>query len=658
MHEHHLKSEEAISGASTIVLLGNPNVGKSVIFGLLTGKYVDVSNYPGTTVEVSKGVMPFHKNGKLVLIDSPGVNTLIPRSEDERITRDILLDKRHEGIIQVVDTKNLKRGLLITLQLSDAGIPIVLVLNIYDEATERGIEVNRGRLAGILGTRVIPMVATERMGLSDLKRDIGSLRKSSITTSFNEHIENVIKELSVILPETYISKRGLSLMLLSGDDTIITKLKEISPDLDIDKIKNIINEAQNHFKDPLSYVIQRERQAVIEDIYNQCVKSEGGAAAVIRTKLGNYSMHPVWGIPILLFVLYFMYKLVGEFGAGTAVDFMEETIFGQYINPWFTTLIDTLIPIQVVHDAVVGEYGIITMGLTYSISIVLPIVSFFFIFFGILEDSGYLPRLTVMSNKAFKKMGLSGKAILPMVLGLGCDTMATLTVRILETRKERIIATLLLALGVPCSAQLGVVMGMLGGISEKALIFIIITVLLQLLIVGYLASKVVPGKSSDYFMELPPIRIPKFSNILRKTYYRVKWFLKEAVPLFIIGTFSLFILDRLGALKIIEKIANPVVTGILGLPDKATWAFIVGFLRRDYGAAGLFYLQKNNQLDLIQTTVGVAVMILFVPCIANFLVIIKEQGLKRATMIVSFIFFYAVFVGWVLNLLLHSIRIL
>ena len=658
MHEHHLKSEEAVNGASTIVLLGNPNVGKSVIFGLLTGKYVDVSNYPGTTVEVSKGIMPFHKNGKLVLIDSPGVNSLIPRSEDERITRDILLDKKHEGVVQVVDTKNLKRGLLITLQLAEAGIPIIQVLNIYDEATERGIEVNRGKLAGILGTRVIPMVATERMGLSDLKRDINNLRKSSIKTNFNEHIENAIKELSAILPETYISKRGLSLMLLSGDDTIITKLKEMSPDLDLTSVKKIIDGTQNHFKDPLSYVIQRERQAVIEDIYNKCVKSEGGTAAVIRTKIGNYSMHPVWGIPILLFVLYFMYKLVGEFGAGVVVDFMEETIFGQYINPWFTILIDSIIPIQIVHDAFVGEYGIITMGVTYAVSIVLPIVSFFFIFFGTLEDSGYLPRLTVMSNKIFKKMGLSGKAVLPMVLGLGCDTMATLTVRILETRKERIIATLLLALGIPCSAQLGVVMGMLGGISERALFFIVITVLLQLLIVGYLASKVVPGKSSDFFMELPPIRIPKFSNILRKTYYRVKWFLKEAVPLFIIGTFSLFILDRLGLLRIIEKIANPVVTGILGLPDKATWAFIVGFLRRDYGAAGLFNLQKNNQLDLIQTTVGVAVMILFVPCLANFLVIIKEQGLKRATMIVSFIFFYAVFVGWVLNLLLHSIRIL
>jgi ferrous iron transport protein B len=656
MHNH--KSTEIAGESPAVILIGNPNVGKSVIFGLLTGKYVDVSNYPGTTVEISKGTMPFYKGGSSVLIDSPGINSLMPRSEDERITRDILLDIKHEGIIQVIDTKNLKRGLFITLQLAEAGVPIILVLNIYDEATERGIEVERRLLEKISGINIISMVATERRGLPELKKNIGNFRKPAISIVFDERIESAIKDISEIVPETYISKRGLSIMLLSGDESLITKLKERFTDMDLSRVRTIIEKTQKSFKDPLSYVIQRERQAVIQGIYNQCVKSEGGAADLLRTKLGNLSMHTIWGIPILLAVLYVMYKFVGEFGAGVAVDFMEETIFGKYINPWAAILIDTIFPIQIVHDALVGEYGIITMGVTYAVSIVLPIVSFFFIFFGTLEDSGYLPRLTVMSNKIFKKMGLSGKAVLPMVLGLGCDTMATLTVRILETRKERIIATLLLALGIPCSAQLGVVLGMMGSISEKALIIIIITVLLQLIIVGYLASKVIPGRSSDFLMELPPIRIPKFSNILRKTYFRVKWFLKEAVPLFIIGTFSLFVLDKIGALKIIERAANPVVTGLLGLPDKATWAFIVGFLRRDYGAAGLFHLQKNNELDLIQITVGVAVMILFVPCLANFLVIIKEQGLKRATMIVSFIFAYAVFIGWVLNLLLHSIRIL
>lgn len=656
MHNH--KFSEIAGDSPLIVLLGNPNVGKSVIFGLLTGKYVDVSNYPGTTVEISKGAMPFYKDGNSILIDSPGINSLIPRSEDERITRDILLDIRHEGIIQVIDTKNLKRGLFITAQLAEAGVRVIMVLNIYDEATERGIEIDRKALEKILGIHVISMVATERRGLPELKKNIGDFRKPAVSTVFDERIEGAIKEISSALPETPISKRGLSIMLISGDESLIAKLKERFPDMDSSRVRAIIEKTQKSFKDPLSYVIQRERQEVIENIYNRCVKSEGGVADLLRNRLGSLSMHPLWGIPILLSILYVMYKFVGEFGAGVAVDFMEETIFGEYINPWAAVFIDAVFPIQIVHDAFVGEYGIITMGVTYAVSIVLPIVSFFFIFFGTLEDSGYLPRLTVMSNKIFKKMGLSGKAVLPMVLGLGCDTMATLTVRILETRKERIIATLLLALGIPCSAQLGVVLGMMGGISEKALIIIIVTVLLQLIIVGYLASKVIPGRSSDFIMELPPIRIPKFSNILRKTYYRVKWFLKEAVPLFIIGTFSLFVLDKIGALKIIERMANPVVTGLLGLPDKATWAFIVGFLRRDYGAAGLFHLQKNNELDLIQITVSVAVMILFVPCLANFLVITKEQGLRRAMMIVSFIFSYAVFVGWVLNLLLHSIKIL
>ena len=260
-----------------------------------------------------------------------------------------------------------------------------------------------------------------------------------------------------------------------------------------------------------------------------------------------------------------------------------------------------------------------------------------------------------MSNKIFKKIGLHGRAVLPMVLGLGCDTMATLTTRILDTRRERIIATLLLALGIPCSAQLGVILGMLGSMSPKALIIVIVTVVLQLLIVGYLAAKVLPGKSSDFLSEIPPLRIPKLYNIIVKTYYRVKWFMKEAVPLFMLGTFILFLFSKLGLLEIIEQGIKPVVSGILGLPDKTAEAFLVGFLRRDYGAAGLFKLAGEGYLNLHQITVAISVMILFVPCLANFFVIIKEQGIKRATLMTVFIFAYAILIGGLLNLFLQYV---
>ena len=360
-------------------------------------------------------------------------------------------------------------------------------------------------------------------------------------------------------------------------------------------------------------------------------------------------MHPLWGIPVLLAVLFMMYEFVGVFGAQVLVGLLEEGLFGSYINPYMTFIAERLIPDSFFQDLLVGEYGIITMALTYSIALILPIVGTFFLAFGVLEDSGYLPRLAVMVHKIFKLMGLHGKAVLPMVLGLGCDTMATLTARVMETRKERVIVTLLLALGVPCSAQLGVILGMLGGVSASATLIWALVVILVIFIVGFLSSKVLKGESSDFVFDIPPLRIPVLSNIVFKTLSRINWYLKEAVPLFIVGTLILFTLDKIGGLAVIEEIANPVVVGFLGLPGKATEAFLIGFLRRDYGAAGLFSLAQEGQLNPNQVVVSLVTITLFVPCVANLLVMIKECGFRTALAIVAFIFPFAFLVGWVLN---------
>jgi ferrous iron transport protein B len=386
-------------------------------------------------------------------------------------------------------------------------------------------------------------------------------------------------------------------------------------------------------------------------------RHEAGKGSMVAFHLGRLSMHPLYGVPILFAVLYLVYQFVGVLGAGDAVGFLEKTVFGEYLNPWATKLSNILVPIPLIRELLVGEYGLITMALTYSIAIVLPIVGFFFIAFGILEDSGYLPRLAVMVNRIFKIMGLNGKAVLPMILGLGCDTMATLTTRILETKKERILVTLLLALGVPCSAQLGVVLGMVSGISGYATAVWIGTVVLVMLLVGYLAAKAIPGEPSDFVLELPPIRVPQLSNILIKTLARVQWYLKEAVPLFILGTFILFVGHKAGALEYIQKITDPLVVGMLGLPSKAAEAFVIGFLRRDYGAAGLFVLAKNGMLDPIQTVVSLVVITLFVPCIANFFMMVKERGMKAALYMVAFIFPFAFAVGGALNWILRTFKV-
>jgi ferrous iron transport protein B len=254
-----------------------------------------------------------------------------------------------------------------------------------------------------------------------------------------------------------------------------------------------------------------------------------------------------------------------------------------------------------------------------------------------------------MVDRIFKKIGCNGKAVLPMILGLGCDTMATLTTRILETRKERLIVTLLLALGVPCSAQLGVILGMLSDVGPVATAVwggIIVGVIL---LVGYLASRVIPGDPSDFILEIPPIRMPQMSNLAIKTMARIEWYLREAVPLFVIGTLILFVADRMGWLLWMQKAAEPIVVGALNLPPKTTEAFLIGFLRRDYGAAGLFDMARAGLLTNLQVVVSLVTITLFIPCLANFLVIIKEQGAKVAAGIAVFIFPFAVLVGAAVN---------
>ncbi len=659
MHNHGSNDGEQYrdSNLNKVLLIGNPNVGKSALFGLLTGKYVTISNYPGTTVEVTYGNAVLNKTRSLV-IDTPGVNSLVPMSEDEKVTRDMLLSDRAGVVVQVADTKNLRRGLLITIQLAEMAVPFILDLNMDDEAKSRGILIDQERLSQLLGIEVVKTVAIRRSGIDKLLKGIQHPRTSPIEVRYDDLIEGGVRDISALLPDANIARRALALMILAGDESLKGWLHANLQDHVISEMEKIRQEVQSKFNNSLGYLINQRRMRRADEILAQVMsRHEAGRRSTIAQRLGYWSMHPVYGLPVLLVVLYLVYQFVGVLGAGTAVNFLEKTVFGEYLNPWSVKIVNFIFPFKFVQDLLVGDYGLITMALTYSIAIVLPIVGFFFIAFGILEDSGYLPRLAVMVNKIFKIMGLNGKAVLPMILGLGCDTMATLTTRILETKKERVLVTLLLALGVPCSAQLGVVLGMVSGISGFATAIWIGTVVLVMLLVGFLAAKAIPGEPSDFVLELPPIRLPQMTNIVIKTLARVEWYLKEAVPLFILGTFILFVGHKLGALEYIQKLTDPLVVGILGLPSKAAEAFVIGFLRRDYGAAGLFMLAKQGLLDPIQTVVSLVVITLFVPCIANFFMMVKEQGMKAALYMVAFIFPFAFAVGGVLNWILRTLKV-
>ncbi|MEI6667655.1 MAG: ferrous iron transporter B [Acidobacteriota bacterium] len=569
-----------------IALVGNPNVGKSVLFGRLTGQYAIVSNYPGTTVAVTKGRALV--NGEVCdLIDTPGVNALEGEvSEDELVTRRIVEGDGVDVIVQVVDARNLRRGLMLTSQIVAYGKPLVLVLNMVDEARRHGLDIDATALGRSLGVQVVETVATEGRGV--------------------DHLREVMR------------------------DAVVPSVE--------------LGESRDHaaWAHTLTGQLRRSRPSTIGRVHEQ---------------VSRWVREPLTGLPILAVVLYLMYLAVGVFGAQFLVGVLEKDVFQGVINPAAISLFTRWVPWSLVRDLFVGEYGLITMGLTYAVAIVLPVVATFFFVFGFLEDSGYIPRLAIFSDRIFRAMGLNGKAVLPMVLGLGCDTMATMTTRILATKKERMIAVLLLALGIPCSAQLATILGILGGISFSAVATLFGVVLTQMFVVGFLAARVLPGERSEFILELPPIRWPHMRNVAYKTALRVRWYLGEAVPLFLIGTALLFALSRAGWLAVMTRAAEPMVVGLLGLPAKTAQVLIMGFLRRDYGAAGLFEMSRSGQLSGVQAVVALTVMTLFVPCVANFLMMIKEQGSRAAFSMLAVVTVIAIGTGAVLNSALKACHV-
>ncbi|MDO8347736.1 MAG: ferrous iron transport protein B [Rugosibacter sp.] len=626
-----------------IALVGQPNVGKSVIFHRLTGRYVNVANYPGTTIEVARGIARALPG--VEVLDTPGVLTLPARSEDEQATARILLNERLRALVQVGDAKNLRRTVQLSLLLAEAGVPMVLALNMMDEAKARGMAFDPAKLAVELGLAVVPTVATGNEGMAALTQAMTEARIPVFRLTYADQIESAIDDLVLVLPAAHLSPRVIALLYLAGDKASEEWLA--AQGIDLFALAARRERLQDEYTEPLAEILQRARMTAAEAIVHRVVKNAGSAGHGWVQRIGQWSVHRWLGWPLLALVLYGVYTFVGQFGAKYLVDLLEKQLFEGVINPWVHSLVTTWIPIVWIQDFLVGPYGLWTMGMTYALALILPIVTTFFIAFGILEDSGYFARLSVLSNRAFKVLGLNGRAVLPMVLGLGCVTMATLTTRILHTPRERLIVTFLLALAIPCSAQLGVVMGMLASYGTGAFLIWLGTVILVLFTVGWLSGKLVKGKRIPLMTELPPMRLPVAGNVAKKTWSRLKWYLEEVIPLFLIGAALMFVLDRLGFLPWLIEAGEPLVTGWLGLPKEASAALLMGFLRRDFGATGLFAL--GSALSPEQGLVGLVTLTIFVPCIASTLMIIKEQGLKTAAIMVALIIPLAFLIGGLLH---------
>jgi ferrous iron transport protein B len=641
-----------VDGAS-IALVGQPNVGKSVIFHQLTGRYVTVANYPGTTIELSRGTaldIP-----ETSIIDTPGVVTLPPHTEDEFVTEKVLLNEPLKAIVQVGDAKNLRRTLLLTIQLIEMGIPMVLALNMMDEAADRGLAIDHGMIQEQLRIPVIPTVAIHGEGIDELVKVTENASPHQLHLPYPEELEKAIHDIEALLPPSQISPRAIALLWLSEDPVLQTWIEDRIDQQTIHTLNTVRANLQESLDDSPSSLIYRTRFEYIDKLSQISKRESGTGWRGLAAQIGQITIHPIWGMLILGIILYGLYWFVGVFGAGTLVGLLEVRLFGEVINPWISETILKLIPSSFVYDLLVGEYGLWTMGVTYALALILPIVTTFFLAFSILEDSGYLPRLAVLSNRLFRKIGLNGKAVLPMVLGLGCVTMATMTTRVLESKRDRLLVILLLALAVPCSAQLGVVMGMLASVSFTATLIWLLVVLGVLLAVGWLAAKVVPGERTSLLLELPPIRWPMVSSVITKTLVRLEWYAKEVIPLFILGAAIMFFMDKIGLLSIVIKAGEPLVQGWLGLPPEASAAFLLGFMRRDFGATSLFLMASKGLLSPSQVVVSMVTITLFVPCVAALLMMAKSRGWRTTIAITLVIFPLAFLVGGLINQLLSVI---
>ncbi len=654
----HSQPDTSFPGLRKLALVGNPNTGKSVMFHNLTGAYVTVSNYPGTTVDVSRGKGTIGKE-EFEVVDTPGMYSLLPITEDERVARSILLTEKPDIVLSVIDAKNLERMLPMTLQLIEAGLPVVLVLNMMDEAEKLDIAIDVKQLETELGIPVVATVATSGRGMELLKEYLlqysraPKLRK----TRYHPLIESALKKIINLLKQDYqLSKRTLALLLLQDDHEIWDLIKSREEQQFI-KLEEVVREARSRFSHPLNYVISNKRHWDAKGIAKTVTTLPPLLKQPFKERLSRLMMRPLTGIPILFAVLFFgFYLFVGVFGAQILVELLEDVVFGGFINPYITTLVNTYVPIPLLQLLLVGDYGIITLGVRYAIALILPIVGTFFIIFSIIEDTGYLPRMAMLIDRVFKKIGLNGRAVIPMTLGFGCATMATIVTRTLETRRERVIATILLALAIPCSAQLGVIMGILAGNPFAILIWASVIIGIFLL-VGFLTAKLMPGEQPSFYMEIPPLRMPKLGNVLRKTYTRMEWYLKEVFPLFILASILIWLGQITGVFDLlIHLISYPVQW--IGLPAEASIAFLFGFFRRDYGAAGLYDLSQAGILSGTSLLVSAVTLTLFVPCIAQFSITIKERGIKTAIAIVLFIFPFAFLIGFILNLTLVSLGVI
>jgi len=573
-----------------VLLLGNPNVGKSAIFSRLTGARVIASNYPGTTVEFVEGML---KTGgrEMEVIDLPGTYTLDPVSEAEQVTSRMLeetfRDVSGSGsvVINIIDSTNLERNLNLTFQLIEQDIPMIIALNFWDEARHTGVDIDTGKLESITGVPVVPTCGISGEGIKTLVDRIPEGRPSGLEYSR----ENRWEKIGEVVEEVQdLSHRHHSFLETLGD-------------LSVKPYSGI----------PIAIVILA---LVFETIR---LVGEG----LIKFVFDPIFEHLWAPLMMKLSLVLGSEGIIHNILIGKIID--GEIDFGE-------------------------SFGILTTGLYVPFAAVLPYITAFYLVLSILEDTGYLPRLAVLMDNLMHRIGLHGFGVIPMFLSAGCNVPGALATRMMETRRERFVAMTLMAITIPCMAQTAMIMGLVGQEGVSGLFIVFGTLLVVALSLGLIMNRFLKGSAPELFMEIPPYRFPYWKSLFKKLWMRVIWFLKEAVPWVLAGVFIINILYTSGIIGFIGNLLRPVITGIFGLPPEAAGALIIGFLRKDVAVGMLIPLQLNSR----QLIISSVILTMYFPCAATFAVMLRELGIKDMIKSALIMLISTITVGGLLNLIL------
>lgn len=643
-----------------VLLIGLPNVGKSTIFSRLIHNKVRISTYPGSAMEVKRGRL-ISEGEEIEIIDIPGVYGLFSSADNENVARNILFDEKPDLVVNVSDAKNLKRSFAFTALLSELNIPLVLVLNMVDEAAQKGIKVKRHKLEEMLGTTVIETVASEGVGVASLISALDKALKPSYPSRIPASLAGAVQDLIGITSDVpkdsrqgdaEWERRALAYFSLAGDKETLRWALQRSGVVDEKAAHSRIEEARRPFYRPLDHIISHANDLWAEGLYAESVYFTPVTSTPVLNRIGDLALTPVAGSLILFVLLAALYFIVGKFAAGVVVDFLTNDFFGEIVRPHLKQAAE-LSSTAWIREITMGPYGLYTMVLVPAMGLVLPVIVVFYFTFGFIEDSGYFARLSILLDRLFRKIGLNGKAVLPIVLGFSCVSMATISTRVLDSKRERFIATFLLSLGVPCSPKLSVILVIMAQVSFAAFMVVFGVVFTLTMASGLILNKLMPVEATRFIMEIPPIRIPSVRNVIKKTSYRSMMFLREALPLFVLSCLGFFIADRIGLLAFIQNLAEPVVRELLGLPPQFIESLFLGFVRGEAGFAMLKRMMDAALIDHLQLVVAMIVSILFIPCLTNFMLIIKEQGPKKAFTIIVSVTVCSFLTGGIINYFLR-----